>query len=121
MKKSWVINNSAGFNTERFYYNIIYLFKDDNEWAQDMLDWWNEYVYPLSSSYRPYLMLRCSHIFGDNCQAGKPTPIEPQETKFQLVAQQCAKCHALAAASSQTQASAPRDSEDQAADDSNLT
>jgi hypothetical protein len=115
-----VIDNGAGFNAERFYYNIIYLFEDDNEWAQDMLDWWNEYVYPPSSSHRPYLMLRCSCIFGNDCQAGKPAPIEPQETKFQLVAQQCTERRALAAALSQTQASAPRDSEDQSANDSDL-
>jgi hypothetical protein len=85
-KESWAIDDGAGFNAERFYYNIIYLFEDDDEWAQDTLDWWNEYVYPPSSSHRPYLMLRCSRVFGDNCQAGKPAPIEPQETKFQLVA-----------------------------------
>jgi hypothetical protein len=47
-------------------------------------------------------------------------PTEPQETEFQRMAQQRAKRHALARASSETQASAPRDLEVQAADDSDL-
>jgi hypothetical protein len=41
-------------------------------------------------------------------------PIEPEETQFQQMIQQCTARHALA--SSQTQASTPRDSEVQAAD-----
>ncbi len=57
-------------------------------------------------------MLRYSHVFGDDCQARRSTPIEPQETQFQRMIQQCAACRALA--SSQTQASTPGDSEVQA-------
>ena len=47
-------------------------------------------------------------------------PTEPQETEFQQMAQQRAERRALARASSQTQASAPRDLEVQDADDSDL-
>ena len=45
--------------------------------------------------------------------------MEPQETEFQQMTQQRAKRHAMAALS-QTQASAPRDLEVEATDDSNL-
>ena len=34
----------AGFNPEKFYLNIIYLFEDDDAWAEETLNWWNECV-----------------------------------------------------------------------------
>jgi hypothetical protein len=57
-------------------------------------------------------MWRYSRVFGNDCQARRSTPIEPEETQFQRMIQQRATCRALA--SSQTQASTPRDSEVQA-------
>jgi len=44
-KESWTKDNGAGFNAERFYLNIIYLFEDDDAWAEETLNWWNECVY----------------------------------------------------------------------------
>jgi len=57
-------------------------------------------------------MWRYSCVFGDDCQAGRSTPIEPEETQFQRMIQQRAARRALAL--SQTQASTPGDLEVQA-------
>jgi hypothetical protein len=33
------------FNLQKFYDNIVSLFELDERWANETLNWWNQYVY----------------------------------------------------------------------------